>query len=200
MQITLSYLEKIRLESRHKMSRNKSECDRLKAILLSGEGWSEEMIAHALRKHKSSIPRHIKEYASTQKTTSNSGGSESFLTKEEAALVVNHLSKTTYFNMNDIQEYIKTTFLIKYSIPGLRKWLHRNKFSYKQLKGVPHKYSQEKQDVFVEEYNEIKATVGSDEPILFMDATHPTQATKVCCGWIHTGTDKPIETTGSRTR
>ena len=200
MQITLSHLEKIRLESRHKMSRNKSECDRLKAILLSGEGWSEEMIAQALRKHKSSILRHLKEYASTQKTTSNSGGSESFLSKEETALVVNHLSKTTYFNMSDIQEYIKTTFSIKYSIPGLQKWLHRNKFSYKQLKGVPHKYSQEKQDVFVEEYNKLKATVDSDEPILFMDATHPTQATKVSCGWIRTGTDKPIETTGSRTR
>ena len=33
-----------------------------------------------------------------------------------------------------------------------------------------------------------------------MDATHPTQATKVSCGWIRTGVDKPIETTGSRTR
>jgi transposase len=33
-----------------------------------------------------------------------------------------------------------------------------------------------------------------------MDAVHPTQATKVTSGWIRTGTDKPIETTGSRTR
>ncbi|KGJ88335.1 hypothetical protein ND2E_4171 [Colwellia psychrerythraea] len=33
-----------------------------------------------------------------------------------------------------------------------------------------------------------------------MDAMHPTQATKICCGWIKTGTDKSIETTGSRTR
>jgi transposase len=33
-----------------------------------------------------------------------------------------------------------------------------------------------------------------------MDAMHPTQATKVTCGWIQTGHDKSIETTGSRTR
>jgi len=33
-----------------------------------------------------------------------------------------------------------------------------------------------------------------------MDAVHPTQATKVTCGWIRTGIDKTIETTGSRTR
>lgn len=33
-----------------------------------------------------------------------------------------------------------------------------------------------------------------------MDATHPTQATKVSCSWIKKGQDKPIKTTGSRTR
>jgi hypothetical protein len=33
-----------------------------------------------------------------------------------------------------------------------------------------------------------------------MDAVHPTQATKITCGWIQTGVDKTIETTGSRTR
>jgi transposase len=49
------------------------------------------------------------------------------------------------------------------------------------------------------DYELLKASVG-DEPILFIDAMHPTQATKVSCGWIKKGTDKPIETTGSRTR
>ena len=102
--------------------------------------------------------------------------------------------------MHEIREYIKDTLDVEYSIPGLQKWLHRNRFSYKQLKGVPHKYDQEKQDAFVKEYNELKAKVAKDEPILFMDATHPTQATKVSCGWIRTGVDKPIETTGTRTR
>ncbi len=33
-----------------------------------------------------------------------------------------------------------------------------------------------------------------------MDAMHPTQATKVSCGWIRKGQDKAIEITGSRTR
>jgi hypothetical protein len=89
---------------------------------------------------------------------------------------------------------------VKYSLPGLHKWLHLNGFSYKQPKGVPHKYDQEKQDTFIKEYNELKAAVTSDEPILFMDATHPTWATKVSCGWIRTGVDKPIKITGSRTR
>ena len=42
--------------------------------------------------------------------------------------------------------------------------------------------------------------MADDEVLLFMDAVHPTQATKVAFGWIRTGVDKIIETTGSRTR
>jgi len=40
----------------------------------------------------------------------------------------------------------------------------------------------------------------TDEPILFIDAIHPTQATKISGGWIKKGQDKAIKTTGSRTR
>ena len=50
------------------------------------------------------------------------------------------------------------------------------------------------------EYEALKASLAEDEPLLFIDAVHPTQATKVTSGWIKTGVDKPIETTGSRTR
>ena len=39
-----------------------------------------------------------------------------------------------------------------------------------------------------------------DEPILFIDAVYPTQATKVSSGWIRIGVEKHIETTGSRIR
>ena len=45
--------------------------------------------------------------------------------------------------MRDIREYIISVVNVEYSILGLQKWLHRNGFSYKQLKGVPHKYEQE---------------------------------------------------------
>jgi hypothetical protein len=67
--------------------------------------------------------------------------------------------------MHDICKYIKENFDVDYSIPGLQKGLNRNGFSYKQLKGVPHKYEQEKQDDFIVEYDELRASVASDEPI-----------------------------------
>jgi hypothetical protein len=33
-----------------------------------------------------------------------------------------------------------------------------------------------------------------------MDAVHPIMNTKTSCGWIRIGTEKPIKTSGSRTR
>ncbi len=81
----------------------------------------------------------------------------------------------------------------------MNKWLHRNGFTYKKPSGVPHKFSEEKQKQFIEYYEELKATAG-DEPVLFIDAVHPTQATKIGYGWIRKGQRKAVKTTGSRTR
>lgn len=81
----------------------------------------------------------------------------------------------------------------------MNKWLHRNGFTYKKPSGVPHKLSEEKQRQFIEYYKELKTTVG-DEPILFIDGVHPTQATKISYGWIRKGQKKAVKTTGCRTR
>jgi len=83
---------------------------------------------------------------------------------------------------------------------GMNKWLHQHGFSYKHPKSVPHKFDIEKQAEFIRYYEILKASLTNEEPLLFIDAVHPTQATKVTSGWIKTGMDKPIETTGSRTR
>ena len=96
--------------------------------------------------------------------------------------------------------YIKEHFGITYTVAGLHKWLHRNGFSYKKPKGRPHKAEPELQKQFISEYETLKKEVGSDEPILFMDAVHPTQETKLAYGWIRTGKTKHVDTTASRTR
>ncbi|MCK5819349.1 MAG: winged helix-turn-helix domain-containing protein [Psychromonas sp.] len=60
------------------------------------------------------------------------------------------LTDVTFIGISDICEYIKTTFSIEYSRSGLHKWLHRSNFSYKQFKGVVHKFGQDKQAQFNE--------------------------------------------------
>jgi transposase len=157
------------------------------------------MIAQALLVHESTIARHIKYFIAEHKLIPDNGGSFSHLDDEQTKQLIEHLSDITYFHTHQICSYIQATFDVNYSVSGLNKWLHQHNFSYKYPKGVPHKFDEEKQAEFIEKYTELKAQV-VDEPILFIDAMHPTQATKVSCGWIKKGHDKAIETTGSRTR
>ncbi len=85
----------------------------------------------------------------------------------------------------------------------MTKWLHRQGFSYKKPMGTPHKFDADKQQQFIEHYNTLKEECAqNNEPILFIDAVHPTQSTKLSHGWMKRGREnaKVIETTGSRTR
>ena len=198
--IQLTQKEKEKLEARHKKSRDKRECDRIKAVLLCHEGWSSMMIAQALRKHEASIVRHLNDFIQFDKLSDESGGSEGHLNEAQTQQLIQHLCDVTYLQQHQIIAYIKTTFNVDYSVSGLNKWLHQHGFSYKKPKGVPHKFDVKKQAEFIDYYETLKASLNDDEPVLFMDAVHPTQATKITAGWIKKGVDKPIETTGSRTR
>lgn len=198
--IKLSIALKSALELRHSKVSDGNERDRIKAVLLRSEGWKISMIAQALRIHESTITRHINDFLTQQKLTSDNGGSDSFLNTEQTGLLISHLCKNTYFHTYQICQYVKDTWAICYSVSGMNKWLHQHHFSYKQPKGVPHKCDLEKQAIFVAQYESLKLELAEDEALLFMDAVHPTQATKITSGWIRTGVDKIIETTGSRTR
>ena len=198
-ELILTSEEKIILESRHRNSHDSRECDRIKAVLLRSEGWTIARIAQALRHYESTINRHISDYYSGKLMPKN-GGSKSYLNKHQTSELIQHLEKKTYHCNHEIISYVESTYSIKYSVPGMNKWLHANNFSYKKPKGFPHKADKDKQASFVEEYKALKDSVGPEEPILFMDTVHPSQATKLSYGWIRTGQDKSVKTTASRTR
>jgi transposase len=200
MNIQLIAELKYALELRHSKVHDGYERDRIKAVLLSSKGWTITKIAQALLVHESTISRHIRDFIDEQKLTPENRGSTSYLSEKETHQLIEHLTDTTYFHTHQICSYIKTTFDVHYSVSGLNKWLHHHGFSYKHPKGVRHKLCADKQDDFVTQYDTLKANMLENDVLLFMDAVHPTQATKVTFGWIRTGVDKIIETTGSRTR
>ena len=145
------------------------------------------------------IIRHLNDYRESKLKPEN-GGSKSLLDEEMTTELIKHLDENTYHHVKDIADYIYSRWSIEYSVPGLNKWLHRNGFSYKKPKGVPHKADEKLQKNFIKKYKSLKTRTGGNEPILFMDAVHPTQATKLSCGWIRTGETKRVSTTASRTR
>ena len=132
-------LEKDALEREHSLKENGKERDRIKAILLRSEGWTVPQISQALRLHQSTIIKHLEAYKKSGKLKNESGGSESHLTEEQTQKLIAHLEETTYAHNHQIVLYIKAHFDVTYTVAGLHKWLHRNGFSYKKAKGLPHK-------------------------------------------------------------
>lgn len=187
------------LEIMHKKSKSFKDADRIKAILLRSEDWTVPMIAQALRLHESTIIRHINDYTEG-KLTIASGGSNSLLNETHTQALIAHLEINTYQTTQEIIAYIQKKYKVSYTVPGLNKWLHRNGFSYKKPKGFPYKANKEQQEAFMASYDKLKKSIGPDEGILFMDACHPSMATKISHGWIKKGQSKAIETSSSRTR
>lgn len=198
MKITLTPQQKLQLEEMHDSTRDGRVRDRIKAVLLASEGWSQAMISQALRIHESTVARHLSDYVLSEKLKPENGGSQSKLSATQTMHLIEHLTEKTYFHTHQIVAYVEAEFAVRYIVAGMNKWLHHHGFSYKKPKGVPHKLKPEEQQAFIEYYNEVLKS--NDPPVLFMDAVHPTQSTKLSYGWIRKGQDKLIETTGSRTR
>ena len=135
-----------------------------------------------------------------QKLKPENGGSSSKLNNEQSKALEQHLESTIYTRVIEICAYVLKTFGIQYTVSGMTKWLQNNNFRYKRPKEVPAKADPEKQEEFIESYLALVDETPPDQPILFVDATHPTMATKMVCGWIKKGVDKSIAQTASRTR
>lgn len=196
----LSDEQKKDLELRHRYEDDGRIRDRIKAVLLKSEGWKNKAIAQALRIHEETVRQHLTDWSTDEKLKSENGGSYSKLDDAQTRSLDTHLSNTTYTRVMDICVYVEATFSVRYTVSGMTKWLKEHKFSYKQPKNVPAKADIAKQEEFIEKYLTLVADTPENEPILFMDSAHPTMATKVVCGWIKKGVDKPIAQTASRTR
>ena len=188
------------LEGKHRVEEKRKVADRIKAVLLTHEGWTQEEIATALRICEDSVARHVKDYVTKHKITLESGGSESKLSDEQTAELVKDLEDKTYPDAASIASFVKEKFDVAYTVSGMTAWLHAHEFSYKQPSPVPAKANLQEQEQFKKAYQKLLQKKDKNDVVLFLDATHPTMSTKITHGWIRTGTSKTIATTGSRTR
>jgi transposase len=202
MEIKLNAETKESLEHQHKTERDGRVRDRIKAVLLHVENWTQLQIAQALRIRPETVHDHLHDYLESQKLKPENGGSHSHLDNKQSQELIQRLEGHTYVKVSDICAYVEKKYEIKLSVPGMTKWLKRNDFSYKKPKATPAKANVSLQAKFIEEYNKLLKETPLSEPIEFADGVHPTMATKVVCGWIRKGKahDKVIATIASRTR
>lgn len=201
MKIILTAEQKIALEMQHRQNRDRRVCDRIRCVLLCSEGWSPVMIAQSQRIDETTVRRHLNDRLNEEKLKLENGGSQSHLSETQTAELIAYLTDNLLTTTAAIINVIEEWWGIRYTVPGLNKWLHKHGFSYRKPTGVPHKFSAEAQQAFIAAYELLKQDANDEEPILFIDGVHPTQGTKLAYGWMRAGKGaKQVETSGSRSR
>jgi transposase len=196
----LSKEEYEELRKRHRTEKDGRTRDRIKAVLLSHKGWTYKKISEALFWDEETISKQVEEFIKERKLSIQTGGSVGKLSEEQKAELFAHLGKHTYMKSAEICEHVRGKYGVVYAHRGMANFLRLHGFSHKKPKSNPRDVNPAAQRKFINEYKELVKNTPEDEPILFMDAVHPTMNTKTSCGWIRTGVEKLIKTSGSRTR
>ncbi len=100
-----------------------------------------------------------------------------------------------------IGAWIEKEFGLVYeSRSGLIKLLHRLGLEYHKPDVIPRKLDKEKQQAFIDSYEDLQNSLGPDEAVLFADAVHPTHAARPAGCWAPKQEKIAIEQTSGRER
>jgi transposase len=187
----------------HKAQRDRRFAYRLNAIILLGSGWTVSEVAEALLVDAKTIYLWLEKYqqgGTDLLLTLDYQGKSSKLTDAQQEELAKHLDEKVYLDSNAIRDYIEKTYGVVYSPSGVKDLLDRLGFVYKKPKHVPGKLDPEKQKAFVEEYEKLLEIKGENDPIYFVDATHPQHNSIPAYGWIRRGKEKLLQSNGGRKR
>jgi len=199
----LSSEQTIKLRAAHRRAKKKRDADRIKAIVLLSQGWTFVQVAQALLIDEETIRNYLKRFIASGLQcllADNYKGKESKLSKKELKQLDEHLHNETYLKAQKIGHYVKIKFNEKYSISGMTDLLHRMGSVYKKPKVVPGKADTETQKSFIDFYKKLKSQKRENDPIYFMDGTHPQHNSVAAYGWIKKGTHKEIKSNSGRQR
>ena len=116
MEINLPEQQKKELESCHRVERDGRVRDRIKAVLLKSEGWTNVMIGQALRIHVDTVGQHLQDWQREQKLKPENGGSQSKLNVQQTQRLAQHIESTLYTKVQAICAYVVKSFAVQYTV------------------------------------------------------------------------------------
>jgi transposase len=193
----------VELERLHRSLRDKRQADRVKTVIALSKGWSAAQIAEILLFDDKTSRKYFERYQQggvRALLDDNYSGSECKLDERQISELEGYLEEYIFTEAKLVIAYIKKEYKVKYSLSGVTDLLHRLGFSYKKPKHVPGKQDPSKQQIFIKEYEQIKADKGKNDPIYFADATHPQHNSVPSYGWIKKGKEKELKANCGRQR
>jgi transposase len=195
--------ELIRLRAEHRQTREKRHADRLKAVILLGSGWAAEQVAEALLIDPDTVRSYFKRYQKggvRELLSMGYRGGAGWLSDEELIELDLHLREKLYLSAKEVARHVEEHYGVTYSERGMTALLHRLGYVYKKPKLVPGKADAEAQREFLETYEKLKQDKDSEDPIYFMDATHPRHNPVLGYGWIKRGVARELPSNTGRDR
>ncbi len=129
------------------------------------------------------------------------GGSASFLSAAQEEALKVFVGAALPRSTRRIGAWIEKEFGVVYeSRSGLIALLHRLGLEYHKPNVIPRKLDKEKQQAFIDSYEDLQNSLGPDEAVLFADAVHPTHAARPAGCWAPKQEKLAIEQTSGRER
>ena len=200
---TLSREKVAELEKFHRSLRDKHQADRVKAVIALSEGWSAADIAKILLFDEKTARVYFDRYrqgGADALFDDNYSGAEPKLDAHQMSELEGYLEEYILPDAKSVIAHIDKQYGVHYSVGGVTDLLHRLGFSYKKPTHVPGKQNPAQQQVFLDEYERIKAQKGKNDPIYFADATHPQHNSIPSYGWIKKGQEKELKANCGRQR
>lgn len=132
MKIHLTPEQCTALKLLHKSSRDSRVCDRIRCVLLAADGWNASMIAKSQLIDETTVRRHLNDWLNEEKLKPENGGTQSHLSETQTAELIAYLTDNLLPTTAAIIDVIEEWWGIRYTVPGLNKWLHKHGFSYRK--------------------------------------------------------------------
>jgi transposase len=200
MQTFLTPSERTSLKLAHRSERDRKIGDRMKVVLLCDQGESFAVIAKFLFIDEQTARRHMQDYFNDKKLDGSSGGSVGKLSTEQATQLSARLIAGDMVSAQSVVQIAKSLFGVKFSLSGMTDWLKNNDFSFKKSQPAPAKADPIEQLASIVKYRALKDNLPEGDVLLFLDAAHPTMATKLGYGWSPKGERKIVATTAGKAR
>jgi len=177
---------------------------RANALVLLDEGMSCQEVAHVLLYDDDTIRgwRKLFEQRGIEGITSfDVGGSASYLNVQQEDDLKAWVGAALPRSTRQIGAWIEKEFGLVYeSRSGLIALLHRLGLEYHKPDIIPRKLNKEKQQAFIESYDNLLNALADNEAVLLVDAVHPTHAARPAGCWAPSCEKLAIEQTSGRQR
>jgi transposase len=201
--IKLTEKEKEALLDRIKKTVDREIADRLRIVWFKANGYSHKEIAKLLNVGINTITRCLQRYRREGLEgicRSNYAGSNSALTLEQRNQLKIELVTNIYNTAAQVIFWVEKNFDVTYTVSGMQQLLKRLGFTWKKNRLMPSKADPEAQRQFVHWFKKLRAELGEDDRIYFVDACHAKHNAEAGSAWSELGNPHMIPANSGRNR